>query len=326
MAWLQYSLWRGVGHETSLKGMTMPQVVPVPERTLDPNKKHLLIIAHQDDEVLYSGLLHRINSRGNLYILWVTNGDGLAPEENMPPNEYAAIREAESLKSAAVIGVPESRVAMLHYSEIKIYDMFVELAIPSGNRVLALEYFLEIATKVEEHIRELNPDSIWTDAYQGGHPEHDLTHLAAARACRIIRREKQIELPLFELPEYEYTIFVSARFRPWWKGQIHQIFLTDAESKVKEDVLKCYPSQEKLFAKFKRVFDRTGKLAKLFGKGFTAEDFVRKEVFARVPDFRDYTAHPQFAEWATYMFDKHKNVKIRFDKCIRPIAEHLFKA
>jgi LmbE family N-acetylglucosaminyl deacetylase len=284
------------------------------------------VIAHQDDEVMYAGLLNRLNSRGNLSILWVTNGDGLAPMVNQPPAEYGAMREAESLRSANAIGVPESRVQMLHYSEIEIYDMFVELAIPNGDRPKAFQLYRAIADNVYDKIKAFDPDSIWTDAFQGGHPEHDLAHIVTAKALQKLRRETGKDLPLYELPEYEYTILISGRFRPWWKNPVHEILLTDEEVKVKMDVITCYPSQQELFEKFRRVFDRTGKIARLIGKGFTAEDFLRKEVFGKVPEFRDYSAHPQFAEWATYMFDKNKNVKIRFDKCIRPIAEDLFNS
>ena len=294
---------------------------PYPDHLFHPETRHQFVFAHQDDEIQYGGLIQRLGP--DTRFLWVTNGDGLAPMENADPPTYAAMRMAETDEVLKTLGRPLSHRRCLAVSEIEIYDHFVELTLNPSRRDEVMDYFHRIGCAVYAELRERRPRVVWVCQYQQGQPEHDLAHLLAACALRQLRREEGLEAELYQLPEYEYTILIPLRFHPWYPGVVHHIDLTDEELERKRKAFLCYPSQVKLFGKFERVIGRIGKVAGLFGKGFTLETFLRREQFGPVPPDFDYTKSFHRFEWANYMFDKHKDVKVRFDRHLSVIAREL---
>lgn len=297
--------------------------VPGREELIDPAKKHLFVFAHFDDEVLYGGLIRRLSSRGNSRFVWVTNSDGLAPEVGADPRQYARLREKECRDVVSLLGVPQDHAEFLGYSEILIYDRFIDLPRGKGAKQDVLDFFQGLAESVEKAVVRASPDIVWTPAFQGGHPEHDLTHLLAARALKKLRRDRK-DIPLIHLPEYEWTILIPARFRPGYKGIVYDIRLSDDEVLKKRQVIDAYPSQRELVSKFERVINTLGKIAGLIGRGFTAEEFLRREVFSPVPPELDYTVCPQPFNALTYIGERHKGVRVSFRGSLLPIARDLF--
>jgi LmbE family N-acetylglucosaminyl deacetylase len=284
---------------------------------VDRALRHLFVFAHQDDDLGYGGLLTRL--AGSAEAVYVTNGDGLAPEVNADPQAYAAVREAEGAAALAAAGIPRERVKFLSFSEIDIYDHMVDVTERPGEFPRIAAFFRRIARAVADEVARVQPDVVWTCAFQQGHPEHDLTHVAAALATRALRPEAA----LCQLPQYELTILVPLRFAPWFKGTVQAIQLTPEELAAKYRMRDAYPSQVALFGRFQRVIDTLGRVAALAGRGFSFEEFAARETFAVVPAEHDYLRSTHPVEALNYMRDSHRGVKVRFDRHVRPIITAL---
>ncbi|RJO65167.1 MAG: hypothetical protein C4523_16535 [Myxococcales bacterium] len=294
---------------------------PYPHYLFDPATTHLFALAHQDDEINYCGLIRRLGE--GVDFVWLTNGDGLAPFENADPKQYAEMRKAEADQVLLTLGRPLKRRVCLDWSEIEIYDHFVELTLNPANRPAVMNYFHRLGDDVYRRIKAHKPHVVWTLQFQNGHPEHDLMHILTALAIRQLEREAGYRPAFYQLPEYEYTILVPLRFHPLYKGVVHELLLREEELEIKRRAFDCYPSQVKLFAQFQRVIDGLGKLARLVGKGFDAQSFLSHEQFGPVPERLDYARSVHVFEWANYMRDKHKNVKVRFDRHLAEIYKAL---
>lgn len=294
-----------------------------PDYLFRPETRHLLSVAHQDDEINYTGIIQRWGK--NVRFVWMTNGDGLAPFVNEDPKEYAEKRKQETDEVLKVIGRSLNDRVCLDFSEIEIYSKFVEIEHKPEKREELFAFYTEIGNRIYREIREFMPDVVWVAQYQQGHPEHDLSHLLTAYSIRQIEKETGKKIALYQLPEYEYTIFIPMRFNPFYKGIRHTITLNDAEFEIKRKAFECYPSQVELFDRFEKVINRLGYLGKLFGKGFDAESFLRTEHFSPVPEDMDYTRSFHKFEWANYMFDDYEGVKVRFDRQIAVLAEELLR-
>jgi LmbE family N-acetylglucosaminyl deacetylase len=284
---------------------------------VDRALRHLFVFAHQDDDLGYGGLLTRL--AGSAEVVYVTNGDGLAPEVGADPAGYATVREAEGAAALAAAGIPRERVQFLGFSEIEIYDHLVDVTERPGEFPRVAAFFRRLAAAVATAIARVRPDVVWTCAFQQGHPEHDLTHVAAAMATRALRPGAA----LCQLPQYELTIFVPLRFAPWFRGAVQAIQLTPEELAAKYRMRDAYPSQVELFGKFERVINTLGSIGRLAGRGFSFEEFAARETFAVLPADFDYLRSTHPVEALNYMRDAHRGVKVRFDLHVRPIIASL---
>jgi LmbE family N-acetylglucosaminyl deacetylase len=292
-----------------------------PEDLFAPKTKHLMVFAHQDDEIMYTGLIGRMGS--DTRFLWVTNGDGLAPFVDANPREYAEMRKAETDRVLKTLNRPLSRRRCLDFSELDIYDNIVDLTENPVRYNEIMKYFSVILEDIFLEIEKFKPDVVWVPQFQNGHPEHDLTHIFTAYALRKLRAKVKKEIALYQLPEYEYTILVPMRFNPFYKGAAHAITLTDEEVAIKRAAFAHYPSQQELFNSFEKVINSIGIIGKFFGRGFNSEDFISKEVFGPVPDDLDYTESFHRFEAANYIREYHRGVKVSFRDQIAVIAREL---
>jgi LmbE family N-acetylglucosaminyl deacetylase len=284
---------------------------------VDRALRHLFVFAHQDDDLGYGGLLTRLG--GSAEAVYVTNGDGIAPEVGADPPAYAAVREAEGAAALAAAGIPGERVRFLGFSEIEIYDHLVDVTERPGEFARIAAFFRRVADAVAAEVERVRPDVVWTCAFQQGHPEHDLTHVCAALATRALRPDATF----CQLPQYELTILVPLRFAPWFKGEIQEIRLTPEEVAAKHRMRDAYPSQVELFGRFERVIDGLGRVGRLAGRGFSFEEFAARETFAVLPQDFDYLRSTHPVEALNYMRDAHRGVKVRFDLHVRPIIAAL---
>jgi len=280
---------------------------------VDRARRHLFVFAHQDDDLGYGGLLTRL--AGNADVVYVTNGDGLAPEAGADPATYGRMREAEGAAALAAAGIVRERVHLLGFSEIEIYDHMVDVTERPGEFPRVAAFFRRIASAVAAEVERVRPDVVWTCAFQQGHPEHDLTHVSAALATRT----RCPDARLCHLPQYELTILVPLRFAPWFTGEVREIRLTPEELAAKRRMREAYPSQAGLFAKFERVIDALGSVGRLTGRGFSFDEFTARETYAEVPPDFDYLRSTHPVEALNYMRDSHRGVKVRFDRHVRPI-------
>lgn len=295
----------------------MPYLEPWPKDVFEPGLCHLFFLAHFDDEAPYAGLISRLQSLGReVHIAWLTNGDGLAYQGNAGSEEYAKSRKTESICAAGVMDIPREHLHFLDYSEIEIYRNFTLL--PGSGEAIGL--FTGIDCRVDEEIRKIKPDILWVLAFQGGQPEHDLSHLLAVRSAHSIGTRH-----IFELPEYEYTILLPFRFRPWLNRPIHEIILSNKEYKIKQAVVECYPSQKGLINSFMKVVSMITTLAKPFNAGVDFDNFLTREIAAPVPRDRDYSRSTHVNQVFDYMFDDYKGLPIRFNQTLSVIAKLIVK-
>lgn len=298
----------------------MARITPHPEYLFDPATRHLMVWPHQDDEVMYTGLISRLGPEVDF--TWVTNGDGLAPEEGADPVEYARMRMKETDAVLGLLERPLDRRTNLACSEIAIYDRFADLTRAPARRDEVMDFFAEIADAVYREVARVRPQVAWVPAFQNGHPEHDLVHIVTALALRRLRAEGH-EVALYQVPEYEYIIFIPFRFHPRYKGTVHALALSPEEVALKRRCLECYPSQRKLFEYFERVISVTGNSMRLVRRGTSLAEFMAREFFGPVDRDMDYTRSTHLFEWANYINEKHDGVKIRFDHHIAEIAKEL---
>ena len=285
----------------------------------------VFVFAHQDDELVMAGLIRRVIGPAARFIWW-TNGDGLAPAAHQDPEDYARVRIAEATESLRRLGGAAHQKVDLASSEIENYRRLTQVARCGAPREAALAYFRGEARRVEEALRDADPDRAFVLAWQGGHPEHDLTHVFVARALRRLRRETGRPIPLVQCPAYEYLIANPMRFKPWFRGDVRALRLRPDELDEKQYVMRAYPSQFELLAQFKQVLSTWTWLASVLGGPATVEDFLSREQYGVVAPDVDYTHSTHHIEWLNYINDDYEGIPIRFETMIRPIVEDLLRA
>jgi LmbE family N-acetylglucosaminyl deacetylase len=299
----------------------MPETAPYPEKIFSRDSKHFFIFAHQDDELAYSGIIQR--TKGNAKFFWLTNGDGLAPKFREDPVRYAEKRWNETDQAMKTAGVKIEQIKCLNKSELAIYEQLSRLVKNPEKMDETLEFFWKMGCEIYSAVREFKPDVVWTCAYQGGHPEHDLVHLFACFSAQQAAEEEKKEILVCELPQYEFVILVPLRFKPWKKGVIHEIRLTQEELGIKEVMMQKYPSQFFLFRQFKKVINTIGFFGRIFGKKITFESYASRETFAIVGKDRDFVKSTHACNCFDYMFDSYDGVRISFKKTISVIAGYI---
>lgn len=274
-----------------------------------------------------AGIIQRVageNARG--HFVWWTNGDGLAPGTGMTPEAYGRVRMDEATAALAELGISQARKTDLATSEIENYRRLTHIAQGGGPRSIALEYFRHEARRVEQAVREADPDRVFLLAWQGGHPEHDLTHIMTARAVHRLRAESGRPIPIIQVPAYEYVIACALRFKPWFRGDARHLELTEAERARKRAVFEAYPSQRALFERFETVLRVVGGLSALTGRPLRVDDYLAREQFGVVDPELDYTLSTHRWEALNYVLDDFEGIPVRFDTMIQPIAKDLLGA
>jgi LmbE family N-acetylglucosaminyl deacetylase len=291
------------------------------EWLLRPEGRPLFIFAHQDDETVLAGIILRILAGARGRFVWWTNGDGLAPAAGMEPSAYAAMRIREAEDAVLALGGSVEEKVDLRSSEIENYRRLTHVAQGGAVGDSALEYFRGEALRVEDAVRAADPDRVFLLAYQGGHPEHDLVHVFAARAVSRLRGETGRPIPIVQCPAYEYTIAVALRFKPWFTGDRRSVELTEQERESKRKLFDCYPSQRELFEKFRRAITAVGALR---GRP-SAEAYLATEEMGVVDPSLDYTQSTHRLERMNYMFDDFEGIPIRFETMVKPVVRDVLE-
>jgi len=286
--------------------------------TLETCKRPMIFLAHQDDEMGCTGILQRLHER--LQVVFMTNGDGLAPAAGEDPVRYAALRREEAVRSMETAGLRANQAHFLGFSEIEIYRNMAKLRQSPLRLSEVIAFFEPIRRSIAEKVYEFRPDAAFTVAYQGGHPEHDLAHYFTALALRSLEQDAETRIPLYHFPEYELTILLPMRFRPWFPGEKQWVELSREELLVKNRMADCYPSQVSLVRNFRRVVWLLTLPRRLLSKENPVERFFGREQIARVASDFDYRQPPYRIDFLNYMFDDFQGVPITFQDCIRPLV------
>ena len=131
----------------------------------------LCVLAHQDDEMaMATRIAFETRAGRSIHCVILTNG--------VAWGKSAPLRDAESLAVLTKLGVPPDAIGFLG-SRHEIQD---------GALVRCLDHALAL---VEEHLGSTPIDQIFCLAWEGGHPDHDASHLIAlalARRRRLLGR------------------------------------------------------------------------------------------------------------------------------------------
>ncbi len=174
------------------------------------------IFAHQDDEVALASRIRFERARGSV-VTCVCLTDGAAAKP-------AAVRDAESRRVLARLGVDDFRVAPPH-------ERIADGTLP--------EHLEKALRFVETSIA--NVDQVVTLAWEGGHQDHDAAHLVAA----VFARQRGVEC--LELPLYNGFEAIDPLFRvnhPVGDGWLERR-LTRREYVANVLLARFYPSQRK---------------------------------------------------------------------------------
>lgn len=144
------------------------------ERTREPSPDFLgldaLVVApHQDDETLGCGgtIARKADAGATVSVLFMTDGGG-SHAHLMAREELTRLRRSEALSACRLLGVPEDRVHFLDFRDGELSSDFIRAS-----------------ESVAQVIKALRPAQVFVPHQEDGLSDHDVTHEAVARACRL---------------------------------------------------------------------------------------------------------------------------------------------
>jgi LmbE family N-acetylglucosaminyl deacetylase len=185
-----------------------------PTLPLDPPGPPLVVAPHPDDEIL--GVAGLMAVLGAADLVAVTDGEASHPGSTVHTQaELAVIRRAETAEALHRLGLGESVVHRLGH--------------PDGG--------IDEGTLVKELAGLLTPDQWCLVTWRGdGHPDHEATGRAAARACAETGA-RLLEYPIWTW-HWAYPADPSV---PWQRA--HRIDLPPAARAAKAAAITAFPSQ-----------------------------------------------------------------------------------
>lgn len=193
----------------------------------------LVITAHPDDECAAAGALYRYLER--VVFAHVTDGaprnlvDALA-RGFTTAEDYAVARRRELHAALSLAGV---RPQDCHQAGIPDQE--------------ASKRLVEATEWVTGRIKDVEPETILTLAYEGGHPDHDAACFAAHAGVALLRKEGLIPPPIIECPLYHAGGSMSRRMNPGFlpRQDVEAItfILTEEERKLKREMLDRFVTQ-----------------------------------------------------------------------------------
>jgi LmbE family N-acetylglucosaminyl deacetylase len=192
----------------------------------------LVVVAHPDDETIGLGaLLCRLP---DATVLHVTDG---APRNGLDAARhgfasvaaYAGARRTEALAALAIAGIPEERA--------------LTLGVPDQEATL---HMVPVARRIAEAVRTCKPELVVTQAYEGGHPDHDAVAFATHTALAIGPPRPLVEMTGYHAgPEHIQV----GRFLPP-DTDIVAFALSAESARAKRRMVDCYVTQRDVLAQF----------------------------------------------------------------------------
>jgi LmbE family N-acetylglucosaminyl deacetylase len=220
------------------QGRTLLDAIADPERGEIDARRVVIVTPHPDDETLGFGVVMR-RLKGVRLVL-ATDGSprdgfmarllGLGTVE-----AYRDARHHELLAAIALAGLPP--------------DALTRLEIPDKEGAWNVG---RIAEALRRFFAEHETEAVLTNAYEGGHPDHDAVAAAVALATRGTGIEV-IEGPLYRQSDGRFAVqtFVPVEGIP-----IVETRLTPEEAAHKLAMLACYRTQAAIFAGYEPRVER----------------------------------------------------------------------
>ena len=220
------------------------------------NKKILVVIPHQDDEIhVAGGLIEKFNKDNDIYICYTTNGDYI---------NLAKYRYKEAIKSLKKLGVEKNKIYFLGYCDQSysgITHMYTSKKdwtsknnISETYGVVGIDEWCYIKNHIHnklninnlindlrELIEFITPDIIVTNDLDF-HPDHIMTALSVEKAINLILKNKGNYYPLL-LKTFTYE---NSYFGPF---DFNQLYPGESIFKTKDKLLlhNKYFSEEECF-------------------------------------------------------------------------------
>ena len=213
--WIYYSL--------AARPQALPDASP-------PRFTRLLVVAaHPDDETIGAGVLMARTRRhgGEVRVLVVNTGIAA-----WRAGDHAALfaeRRAQTLAALALAGVAPDNVTFLGIPDLSTGEGFPALV-----------------ARLHAEIREFYPDAVAVSAWEGAHPDHDLSHYAVAVAT-----ERGTAVPVWEFPEYNRRYLRTGRagfLQERWP--FVDLGLTPEETELRRAMMACFPSEGPFVRRF----------------------------------------------------------------------------
>lgn len=193
--------------------------------------RHLLVIAHPDDETISASAF--MASGAEIHVLQLTTG--------VPPNELTpeklVTREAERRAAYVAAGWPAS---------------WTTLGLTGRS---AIDNLAAVRDAVAQHAQ--GAEAIWTHPYEGGHLDHDSAAWAVQHAAGT--------LPRLEFASYHWTP-AGDRFGVFYPSNTTtvKIALSPSIWAQKRAALAAYQSQGNILRKFKTPQDEWYRVAPIY--------------------------------------------------------------
>ncbi len=139
------------------------------------HQKVLIVVAHQDDDAfIIARIKEHIEKGDEIYFVWVAKSfqDGL---------DYGNERINEAKKAMNFIGVDSLHYEFLDFPDTETY-----------------KYIPQIINKLKEIINSFSPNVIYTQAYEMGNIDHDITNFCTVLAAK----ELKSSVIIYEFPQY----------------------------------------------------------------------------------------------------------------------------
>jgi len=239
------------------------------------------VFAHPDDEVLILGLIMRLLGFGHgLNFTWMTNGDSVTPRE---------VKKSETRTTMDQLGI-DKRSGFSDESFIadrNILDL-VDVIFRNPSKEIRRRLLLDVTERIQERTKDA--DTICVVAREGGHLIHDLTNWLV-RIVATVDKKSILEFPQYSLkirgeifkalPDFLHSVITLhpdasmfmnvGKFRERSEDQNTilnekndpisdgSLILSDGEFKSKMRIIdQNYPSQKKVFDRFKGTLSATG--------------------------------------------------------------------
>jgi LmbE family N-acetylglucosaminyl deacetylase len=203
----------------------------------------LLLVAHPDDETIgASACMSRLRK---CTVVFLTDGAPRDPALRSPRAtgsraRYARMRHDEAIEALALAGVTPDRILFL-----------------GGVDQEAVHETPVLAERFASLLPQIRPDIIITQAYEGGHPDHDAAALVATVSNRLLARRGTTAPEVLEMTSYHFRDgrCVTGEFLPrdWGQGSVNEeitLHLSPEERNRKERMLSAYVSQQVVLAGF----------------------------------------------------------------------------
>ncbi len=211
----------------------------------------VVVAAHPDDETI--GMGAQLAWCEDATLIHITDG---APRSRADWKTYAQTRRAELLRAASIAGIAPERC--------------LAIGLPDQQ---ASHHLVELACHLSRLFEQIDPEIIFTHAYEGGHPDHDATafavHHAAPRAG------------IFEFSSYHRAAVGTRIETGCFLGEPGtRLDLSESEKSRKRQMLDCFASQRETLNWF----------------------YVDHECFRRAPEY-DFTRPPHDGRLFYEFFD-----------------------